>query len=89
VLYPPGSVSFSSAFGGKPRSAYGKYSPSKRRVTIPPPVAMLLELLVAHTIDPESALKLIGVNVANAEWQAKAEQVNKAPRFFQSLGKNP
>jgi hypothetical protein len=29
------------------------------------------------------ALKLIGVNVSRAQRAAKAEQVNKAPRFFQ------
>jgi hypothetical protein len=57
---------------------------AKRTVTIPPPIAMLLELLVAHAIEPEAALKLIGVNVAKAQRQAKAELVNKAPRFFQT-----
>jgi hypothetical protein len=31
---------------------------------------------------PEAALKSIGVNVATAQRQARAEQVNKAPRFF-------
>jgi hypothetical protein len=45
---------------------------------------MLLELLVAHAIEPEAALKLIGVSIAKAQRQAKAEQVNKAPRFFQT-----
>jgi hypothetical protein len=40
---------------------------AKRTVTIPPPIAILLELLVAHAIEPEAALKLIGVNVAKAQ----------------------
>jgi transcriptional regulator with XRE-family HTH domain len=49
---------------------------------ISPPIAMLLELLVLHATAPEDALKLIGVNVARAAKEARAEQVNKQPRFF-------
>jgi DNA-binding transcriptional regulator YdaS (Cro superfamily) len=52
------------------------------KVAIPPPIAMLLEVLVAHDITPEEALKLVGVNVGKAARQARSEQVNKAPRFF-------
>jgi hypothetical protein len=51
--------------------------------TIPSPIAMLLEVLVAHVLAPAAALKLIGVNVTRAQRAAQAEQVNKAPRFFQ------
>src|SRR5947209_6376526 len=49
---------------------------------IPPPVALLLEIMVAHGIEPVEALKLIGVNVTRALRTARAEQVNKAPRFY-------
>ena len=38
----------------------------------------------APGIRDEAALKLIGVSIAKAQRQAKAEQVNKAPRFFQT-----
>jgi hypothetical protein len=43
---------------------------------------MLLEVLAAHEITPEEALKLLGVNVGKAARQTRSEQVNKAPRFF-------
>jgi hypothetical protein len=36
---------------------------AKRTVTIPPPIAILLELLVAHAIEPEAALKLISLGL--------------------------
>jgi hypothetical protein len=36
------------------------------------------------TLEPEAALKLIGVNVAKAQRQAKTGQVNKPRRFFQT-----
>jgi hypothetical protein len=35
---------------------------AKRTVTIPPPIAILLEL-VAHAIEPEAALKLISLGL--------------------------
>jgi len=53
---------------------------------ISPPIAMLLELIVAQAMTPEAVLKLIGVNVAKAQRQARTEQVNKAPRFFAQKG---
>ena len=50
---------------------------------ISPAIAMLLETMVALAITPEAALKLVGVNVAKARREAKAEHVAKSPRFFQ------
>ena len=50
--------------------------------SVPPPIAMLLEVLVAHDIAPADALKLVGVNIARATRVARAEQSNKQPRFF-------
>ena len=49
---------------------------------VPPPIAMLLEVLAAHGIAPMDALKLVGVNINRAMRTARAEQANKAPRFF-------
>lgn len=46
--------------------------------------AMLLEVLVAQELTPEAALKLIGINVAKAQRTAKAQQINKLPRFFEA-----
>jgi transcriptional regulator with XRE-family HTH domain len=57
--------------------------------SIPPPIAMLLELLAAHDITPEAALKLVGINVTKAEREAKAKQINKAPRFFRDRDQMP
>jgi hypothetical protein len=47
---------------------------------IPPPIAMLLEVLVAHAIEPKAALKLIGVNVAKAQRQVTACAARSKPR---------
>jgi hypothetical protein len=52
--------------------------------TIPPPIAMLLELMVAHNVSITDALRLAKVNIKQAEKTAKAAHINKQPRFFEA-----